>query len=313
MRTLYLDCGMGAAGDMLTAALAELLPEPDRFAEQMNALGIPGVRFSMESVMKSGIRGTKVTVKIHGETEDEKPAHTHPPVHAHEHTHHHHSGMEEIRRIIDGLPIPETIRNEICAVYEKIAEAESRVHGVPVMQIHFHEVGTMDAIADITAVCLLMDQLKPEQVIVSPVHVGSGHIVCAHGVLPVPAPATAYLLKDIPIYGGKIEGELCTPTGAALLRHFATRFGDMPVMRTQAIGYGMGKREFETVNCLRAMLGDAEAVPDPVCELSCNVDDMTGEEIGFAVDRIRESGALDVCAIPLMMKKSRPGTMIQVL
>ena len=133
------------------------------------------------------------------------------------------------------------------AVYRLIAEAESRAHGVPVNEIHFHEVGTMDAVADITAVCLLMNRLAPDEVVVSPVRVGSGQVRCAHGILPVPAPATAFILQQVPIYGGNIRGELCTPTGAALLRHFASSFGDMPVMRTESVGYGMGKKDFEAI------------------------------------------------------------------
>ena len=143
-------------------------------------------------------------------------------------------------------------------MYGLIAEAESRAHGVPVCDIHFHEVGTLDAVADITAVCMLMERLAPEQVLVSPVHVGSGHVQCAHGILPVPAPATAWILRDVPIYGGGIKSELCTPTGAALLRYFADGFGGMPILRVSAIGYGMGKKDFTAANCVRALLGDAE-------------------------------------------------------
>ena len=246
------------------------------------------------------------------------------------------------------------------AVYGLIAEAESHAHGVPVTEIHFHEVGTMDAIADVVAVSLLMKRLAPEKVVVSPVHVGSGQVHCAHGFLPVPAPATAYILKDAPIYGGTIRGELCTPTGAALLKHFATEFGNMPVMSTNAIGYGMGKKDFEVANCVRVMLGESltlekletlgrlgkeaaeksmdaalrdaqkitagdEAVmvvsdeskapvgDEKVYELSCNVDDMTGEEVGFAMERLFEAGARDVYTIPIGMKKNRPGILIRAL
>ena len=199
------------------------------------------------------------------------------------------------------------------AVYGLIARAESHVHGVPVTEIHFHEVGTMDAVADVTAVCLLMNELSPDEVVVSPVHVGSGQVNCAHGVLPVPAPATAYILKDVPIYGGEIRGELCTPTGAALLRHFATRFGAMPVMKTHAIGYGMGKKDFPWANCVRAMLGETADQTDTVLELSCNVDDMTAEAVGFAMERLFEGGALEVYTVPIGMKKSRPGTLLRVM
>ena len=158
-----------------------------------------------------------------------------------------------------------------------------------------------------------MERLSPDQVIVSPIHVGSGHVHCAHGILPVPAPATAYILKDVPIYGGAIDGELCTPTGAALLKHFATGFGSMPVMKIEAIGYGMGMKDFPAANCVRAMLGETEDRSETVTELSCNVDDMTAEQIGFAMERLFEAGALEVYTIPIGMKKSRPGTLIRVI
>jgi uncharacterized protein (TIGR00299 family) protein len=183
--------------------------------------------------------------------------------------------------------------------------------------IHFHEVGALDAVADITAVCMLMERLAPDRVAASPVHVGSGHVHCAHGILPVPAPATALLLEGIPWYGGSVKGELCTPTGAALVRYFADSFGDMPVMRVGRIGYGMGKKEFTRLNAVRALLGEtgdrSVCRKDQVTELSCNVDDMTGEEIGAAMERLYEAGAREVFTTAVGMKKSRPGVMITVL
>ena len=299
MRTIYLDCGMGAAGDMLTAALLELMPNQDAFVEELNGLGIPGIRFTAEKCEKCGILGTHMKVTIHGEEEDDH--------------HHHHGHLADIRGIVSGLPLPTMVKLDILAVYEEIAQAESHVHGVPVEHIHFHEVGTMDAIADVTAVCLLLHRLAPDKIIASPVHVGSGQVRCAHGILPVPAPATAYLLRGIPIYGGSIDGELCTPTGAALLKHFATEFGQMPVMKVQAIGYGMGKKDFPRANCVRALLGETEAPIDAIVELRCNVDDMTGEAIGFALEQLLGSGALDAFTVPVGMKKSRPGVLITVL
>ena len=171
----------------------------------------------------------------------------------------------------------------------------------------------MDAVADITSVCLLMNEIAPDEVVVSPVHVGTGQVHCAHGILPVPAPATLYILKDIPIYGGEIKGELCTPTGAALLKHFATRFGSMPVMKPIAVGYGMGKKDFKWANCVRVTLGETDDRGDKILELSCNVDDMTAEAIGFACDRLFDAGAKDVYLEPVYMKKSRPATKINVL
>lgn len=318
-KTLYLDCGMGAAGDMLTAALLELLPNREAFTAELNALSIPSVTFTTETVQKCGITGTHMTVKVNGEEESENMhAHAHEHMHtseqiAHHHHHHHHSGMHEISHIIDDLPISNQVKADVRAVYALIAEAESHVHNKPVTEIHFHEVGTMDAVADITAVCLLMERLAPEQVVVSPIHVGSGQVKCAHGILPVPAPATAYILRGVPIYGGSIQGELCTPTGAALLRHFATRFGDMPVMKTTAIGYGMGKKDFEAANCVRALLGETEDAGDFITMLECNLDDMSAEAVGFAQERLFAAGALDVYTMAAQMKKSRPGVVLYVM
>ena len=324
MKTLYLDCGMGAAGDMLTAALLELLPDPDGFVDELNALGIPGVQYRREMSVKCGITGTHMSVTVNGVEEsdhshdhdhhhDHEHEHDHEHTHEHEHAPHQHNSLHRIRHIISGLHLPEAVQHNAMAVYGLIAEAESRAHNVPVTEIHFHEVGTMDAVADVVAVCLLMDRLAPERIIVSPIHVGSGHVHCAHGILPVPAPATAYILQGLPIYGGSVKGELCTPTGAALLKHFATEFGEMPVMRVGAIGYGMGKKDFPAANCVRSMLGEAGESSHTVCQLSCNVDDMTAEAISFSMDRLFDAGALEVYTTPAGMKKSRPGTLICAL
>jgi len=301
MKTLYIDCGMGAAGDMLAAALLELLPDRDAFVQRLNGIGIPGVTFAAEKSIKCGIAGTHLTVKVGGVEEGEQP---------HDHSH---GTMTDIRTVVSGLRIPGAVKLDILAVYGELAEAESHVHGVSVEQIHFHEVGNLDAIADITAVCLLLHELEVDTVIASPVHVGSGSVRCAHGILPVPAPATAYLLRDVPIYGGSIPGELCTPTGAALLKHFAESFGDMPVMRVQTIGYGMGKKDFPRANCVRALLGQTAQKEEAVLELCCNLDDMTGEALGFALEQLMAQGALDAFTVPIGMKKSRPGVMLCVL
>lgn len=319
MKTLYFDCSMGAAGDMLTAALLELLPDQEEFLAELNALGIPGVTFTSEKMSKCGIGGTHITVKVQGEEESEEmhgPDHSH--VHSHDHDHttihtHHHSSMHDIGHIVHDLPLSDKVKKDILAVYGLIAEAESHAHGIPVTKIHFHEVGTMDAVADVAAVCLLMERIAPGQVIASPVHVGSGQVKCAHGILPVPAPATAYILRDVPIYGGEMKGELCTPTGAALLKHFVTHFGTMPVMKTGAIGYGMGKKDFPAANCVRALLGETQSTGDTITELNCNVDDMTGEAVGFAMDTLFAAGALEVYTVPIGMKKSRPGTLLCVM
>ena len=313
---------MGAAGDMLIAALLELLPEKDTFLQKMQSLGLPGLEISAEPSVKCGITGTHMRVLIHGEEEGrphvhaaEEPFHSHADApeaaHAHVHVHpHHHTDLNELTHRISHLNVSEAVRSNILAVYQSIADAESRVHGVPVEQIHFHEVGSLDALADVTGVCLLMELLAPEQVLASPVHVGSGQVRCAHGILPVPAPATALLLEGIPIYGGSIRGELCTPTGAALLRRFVTRFGPLPPMRVEKTGYGMGTKDFEAANCVRAMLGQTEESAGHILELACNLDDMTPEAVGFAMEQLFAAGALDVYTTPIGMKKNRPGVLL---
>ena len=321
MKLLYLDCGMGAAGDMLGAALAELLPDDarDAFTSELNAAGIPGVHVSLDPSVKCGITGTHLTVTVNG-TEEKEGGHSHSHDHHHDHSHDHHHdhshrSLHDIHHIIDDLKLPEAVRTDILAVYRLIAEAESKAHDKPVSEIHFHEVGTLDAIADIASVCLLLHKLAPDQIIASPIHVGSGQIKCAHGILPVPAPATAYILKDIPIYSGSIQGELCTPTGAALLKHFVTRFDQMPLMTPASTGYGMGTKDFPAANCVRAILGEsfAENQAETICELSCNVDDMTGEDIAFAIETFLQNGALDAFTVPCTMKKGRPGVLVTVL
>jgi len=349
MKRLYLDCGMGAAGDMLTAALLELVDDKEAFVRKLNSLGIPDVTYISETKEKCGITGTHMKVLVHGEEEEshddhhhhdhdheheehhhdhdhEHEDHHHDHHHDHEHEEHHHdhhhdhehhhshSSMHDIEHIVrEHLDIPDKVKDDVMAVYKLIAEAEGHVHNRPVDEIHFHEVGSKDAIADVVAVCMLINELGVEAITASPIHVGSGHVHCAHGVLPVPAPATAYILKDIPIYSEHIRGELCTPTGAALLKYFVKNYGDMPLMRVTRIGYGMGKKDFERANLVRAILGESEDTGDVVYELNCNIDDMTGEKIGFATERLFEAGALDVYTIPVNMKKNRPGILLKVL
>lgn len=353
MKTLYLECNMGAAGDMLMAALLELHDEPERFIERFNGLGIPGVRISREASVKCGVTGTRISVKIGTEEEESRdipmgryheaqehdhsvPAHIHGQdaavlihsehghnhdqinAHAHdntlEHTQDHlHTGLAEIQMLLQGLPVSDRVKADAQAVYGLIAQAESTAHGQPVELVHFHEVGAMDAVADIIGVCMLMEELSPERVMVSPVHVGCGQVKCAHGILPVPAPATAYILMGVPTYGGQIRGELCTPTGAALLKHFACEFGPRSMMSVERIGYGMGKKDFSVANCVRAFLGEGESISPDVVEIVCNLDDMTGEELGFAVETLLASGALDVYLTPVQMKKNRPGQVLTCL
>lgn len=374
MKTLYIECAMGAAGDMLTAALLDLLSpeEQQAFLEQMNRL-LPGVQVKANPAQKCGVQGLHVQVLVNGEEEhshdhgpvhpevhptpavhehphehghDHEHAHEHPHEHDHEHEHehhhdhghehhhdhehehghdhphdhehghghHHHATMAWVEHTIQETNLPPEVKEQALNVYRTIAQAESAAHGCPVDQVHFHEVGALDAVADVTAVCLLLHMLAPEKIVASPVHLGSGQVRCAHGILPVPAPATAYILQGVPAYTGSIRGELCTPTGAALLKTFAQSFGPMPVMVIEKVGIGVGNKDFEAANVLRVFWGSdasqAQQESDQIVELRCNLDDMTGEAIGYASELLLEEGALDVYTVPIQMKKSRPAVML---
>ena len=314
MKILYLECGMGAAGDMLSAALLELLSDRQAFLDKMNALGLPGIHVEAEKAIKCGITGTHIKVTVDGKEEEPGDIHPHDeclPVHMN--SCHHHSSVEDINSLIDGLAVSGRVKADAKAVYSLIADAESQVHGQPVHEIHFHEVGMMDAVADVIGVCLLMEAISADEVVASPVNTGSGYVHCAHGMLPVPTPATAVLLNGIPAYSGQIQAELCTPTGAALLKYFVNRFGDRPVMKTEAVGYGMGKKDFDRANCVRAFLGEKEGEREKITKLECNLDDMTGEDIGFAMEQLFKAGARDVHTQAIGMKKSRPGVMLSVI
>ena len=352
MRTLYMECKMGAAGDMLAAALYELLDEKKKaeFIGQMNAMFGPDIEICALKKQMAGVSGTHMQVRIFGHEELEQLEHAHGPEHTHhndhehssEHTHHndhihgsehthqadhaqhseheHHNDHEHhsyasIMEQIEKLPLTPEVRGHVREIYRLIGEAESKVHQTAIEQIHFHEVGTLDALADVTAVCLLVSFLAPEQIMVSPIHVGNGTVRCAHGVLPVPAPATAELLAGIPFYTGSVDTELCTPTGAAILKHFADGFGAMPAMTLKGTGYGLGTKELPMLNAVRAFLGEtgqaaAGSDSDRILDISCNLDDMTGEALGYAMEQLLSAGALDVFYVPIQMKKNRPGVLL---
>ena len=335
---LYLECAMGASGDMLMAALYELLPDRRSFEEKMEGLKLPGVTFEYSASAKCGILGTHITVSVGGiqeESGDTSPhesggghGHSHDTGHSHGHaggaSEHFRAksggrryGYAEILDLIRSLGLPDNVTADALGVYTVILEAEAAVHGVAPEKVHLHELGALDAVADIVGCCLLVNMLGVTDITASPVHVGSGFVRCEHGVLPVPAPAAAEILKGIPIYGGGIRGELCTPTGAALLKHFVKSFGDMPPMTVTKIGCGTGAKDFAAANCLRAFLSEDEAADgggrDDVYEISCNLDDMTPEAVGAAFEVLLENDALDVYLTPVMMKKNRPSIMLTCL
>lgn len=356
MSTLYIECKMGAAGDMLMAALYELLTpsQKEQFLKTMNALLLGELEVHAINDTKCGIRGTHIQVLVHGREEApcmHSEEHTHAdhahnehdlsaqehahPDHVHDmseptHSHEHHS-YRSILEKIKALPVSPEIASDAAAVYRLIGEAEASVHGSSLDQIHFHEVGSLDALADVVGCCLLFHEIGAERILVSPIHVGNGTVHCAHGILPVPAPATAKLLEGIPFYTGNIMSELCTPTGAAILRHFASGFGAMPPMLTSQIGLGLGTKDFPVANCVRIFLGStadasddtsntgfqpagkaaAEALQaDQIVDLSCNLDDMTGEDLGYCMNLLLAEGALDVFYQPIQMKKNRPGILL---
>lgn len=371
MKTLYLECKMGCAGDMLMGALSELVDQ-ESFVKQMNSLGLEGIHFSAIPSNKCGILGTHMQLLIDGQEEKSMEVHeacfqyliekvddhaiehildhieeidgisqvkydnsilsfvydhdhvdvvenqirniitSHYPNaiiqnHGHEHhVHHHGMNMKEISSLIDGLSISQKVKDDAKAVYQIIAQAESKVHGMNITNIHFHEVGTKDAIADVIGNCILFEMINADRILASSVALGNGMVKCAHGILPVPTPATALILQGISTYAGNMQGELCTPTGAALLKYFVDSFETQPTMSCEKIGYGMGNKDFPAANCVRAFLGEMEDDGE-VCELTCNIDDMSAENIGFAYDILFENHALDVYVTPVHMKKNRPG------
>lgn len=308
MKILYIECSMGVAGDMLMGALYELLNDEDRkkFTDKMNSLGIEGLHVEAVPSVKCGINGTHMNVTVDGHEELES--------HHSEHHHHHGASMHDIRHVIDAAGISENVKKNAVEVYECIAQAESRVHGKSADEIHFHEVGSKDAMADVIGCCMLIDIIGADRIVVSPVTTGFGNVRCAHGILPVPAPATALILNDVPLRAGNIEGELCTPTGAALVKHYADEFGNMPQMTVSRIGYGMGTKDFAAANCVRVFVGiQATRTAKTIVQLCCNIDDMTAEELGYAAELLMDEGALDVYTTAIGMKKSRPGTLLTVM
>ena len=325
---------MGAAGDMLAGALVSLLSkeEQESFIKMINNIGVDGVKVSLSDDAKCGITGKHFKVEIDGVEEHSHDVHEHEHHHEHEQEHghhhehgdghndndnhgHHHHGTgpfpKELETVAEKLNCP----NDIQKVYELLAEAEAKVHGKDVSEIHFHEVGMKDALIDIASVVYLMNKLKVDKVVVSPVNVGFGKVKCAHGILPVPAPATAELVKGIPTYAGRFEGELLTPTGAALLKYYADEFSYQPLMNVIKCGYGTGNKNFESANVVKAVLGEVtdELISENIIELNCNVDDMSAEDMAYATKALIENGAKDAFVTPVIMKKGRSGMLLTVL
>lgn len=257
---------MGAAGDMILSALLDSMDDRDQCIKALNELGIPGICYEDNRLTKSGICCTHIAVKVNGEEELSEDIAMTGCVHSdkqsqegkHQHTHHHsYSNISSISQIIESLNTTDMIKADVRNIYSIIAEAESKVHGSTVEKIHFHEVGAMDAIADIAGCAGMIRHINPDKIVVSPIATGYGMVKCAHGILPVPAPATAVIIQGIPTYAGIVEGELCTPTGAAILKYFADEFAQRPYMSVEKEGYGTGTKEFSVASFIRVFVGES--------------------------------------------------------
>jgi len=296
MKTLYLECNAGASGDMILGALSDLLDDPKDAKRIIESAGIPDVEVIVESGEKNHITGTRVRIIAKCQEEGVNEHHIHT-----------HRTLSEVIGIIDGLKMSDEVRNNAKEIYTRIAEAESKVHGTSVGEVHFHEVGMLDAIADVVGTCMLIEKISPDYIVSSPLRTGFGYVHCAHGELPIPAPATALLLKGVESYSGDIEGEFTTPTGAALIGFFAEEFGQRPKMSIDDIGVGIGHHDFQIPNIVRAFVGESEEKLFEIYEINCNIDDMTPEDLGHMVDMLLEEGAADATITPIIMKKGRPG------
>lgn len=337
MRIAYLDCFSGISGDMFLGALIDAGVAPDLFKQAVEALGVDA-KLEISRVNRSGITATKVDVIVKAEKDSPKVSrkkvsdphkHTHGHAHAQEydhdrrdaeHQHHHGRGLVEIREIIGKTVLSESVKQTAILIFEKLGAAEAKIHNIPIEQIHFHEVGAVDALVDITCAGVGTEALGVDEIICSPLNVGGGTVTCAHGTFPVPAPATVELLKDVPVFSSGLQAELVTPTGAAIVRTLATGFASFPEMKIERAGYGAGTRDFPAhANVLRITIGEAapklaaNTLHETVSVLEANLDDMSPQVFGYVMDRLLEAGALDVFGLPVQMKKNRPGTLLSVL
>ncbi len=355
MKTLYFDCASGISGDMTVAALLDLGASRQALLDGLTALGVGGYRLEFGRAVKSGVDTFDFRVipkedephgfayeHGHAHTHNDAHAHSHNDAHTHEHGHahihshadvhthdaahahppshaHEHRTFADIRAIIENAALSAGVKDMALRIFRAVAEAEGKVHGKPADAVHFHEVGAVDSIVDIVGTAILLDDLAVDKILCSPLSEGRGTVRCRHGVMPVPAPATLEIARahGIPLRTTENQGEMVTPTGAAIVAAVARGFGAPPAFTVLAVGYGAGKREFaHTANLLRVLLVEEEAensAGDAVCELACNLDDITGEALGFACETLLEAGALDVWVTPATMKKGRPGHILSLL
>jgi pyridinium-3,5-bisthiocarboxylic acid mononucleotide nickel chelatase len=319
MRIGHLECFAGISGDMLLGALVDAGVSADLLKQTAQSLNI-GAELRLDRVDRSGIRSTKVNVQVEGQPAESVHEHIHDHQHGHEHAHAHSHGRswKQIRELIAQAALPENAKTLSLRAFELLAEAEGKIHGVPVEEVHFHEVGNVDTITDIVCCAVGLSSLNIGRWYASAVNVGAGHVHCAHGQFPVPTPATAELLKGVPTYAAGPRRELTTPTGASLLRALGCRFGEAPVMAAEAIGYGAGTANPEGFpNVLRLTIGEGSDArvgkSDRVVVLECAVDDANPQVVAHAMELALENGALDTMAASVTMKKGRLGTLLTVL
>ena len=315
MKTIYFDCFAGAAGDMLVGALIDLGLDFSALEEELAKMEIGGYSLSTDTILKQGVTSQKFRVNITHETHH----HHHGEGHSHGANHHGRS-YSQIREILEKAPIPEAPKNRAISAFYRLGVVEAGIHGVEVEDIHFHEVGAIDSIIDVTGYFLGLHMLGVERVAASPLPVGSGFVQCAHGRMPVPAPATAKLLEGAPVAESDLDGEVLTPTGALLLIESAEFFGPMPEMTIARVGYGAGdKDQPDTPNVVRAFLGESEAgaegggPPATIAVLEANIDDMSPELFPHVIEGVLKAGALDAFSIPVTGKKGRPGQLLTIL
>jgi uncharacterized protein (TIGR00299 family) protein len=324
MTVLYYDCFSGISGDMNLGALIDLGVDPDYLKSELSKLDIKGYNLEWVTDSRKGITGTRAIVNV-DEKQGKNTKHGKHDVsgdHQHgggNHHHHAHRNLDDIREIIKNSSLKEFIKDKSLEIFGKVAEAEAKIHGKSVDQIHFHEVGAVDSIVDIVGAAICVDFLKPDRIISSSVELGGGFVKCAHGIFPVPAPATAEIIKNIPVKYGAVQSETTTPTGAAILASFVDEFTDKLHFRICKTGYGIGTRDLEIPNVLRVHLGELEDQPGSGMEIhtasliECNIDDMNPEIYGYIMDHLFEEGADDVFITPIIMKKARPASKLSVL
>lgn len=313
MKILYFDCFAGAAGDMILGALLDAGLPLEELKRALGSLAVDGWDISVDRVVKTGVTAAKFRVHEHAHAGDREPGA------GNRHPHHH---LKHIAAAIERSALSQTAKARAIKMFRRLGEAEAAIHNTTMEKVHLHEVGAMDSIIDIVGTAFAMEWFKADRVVVSPINVGGGMVKVAHGTFPVPAPATAALLKGVPVYSSGVAMETLTPTGALILTEYATSFGPVPAMRIQQVGYGAGDREIaETPNVVRVLLGDAEGpkahASSPhahrVAVLECEIDDMNPQIFGVLMDKLYEAGALEVFYSAVQMKKNRPGTLMTIV